>query len=73
MYPPNGCEGKKEWPELVGSDGQEAKEVIESENAYVVGIILVKGTIVTTDYNCHRVWIYVEKDSGNVVSVPKIG
>nr|ABR17601.1 unknown [Picea sitchensis] len=67
------CRGKQEWPELVGSNAEDAKEVIESENMYVIGIILPKGTIVTTDYNCRRVWIFVESDTANVAYVPKVG
>eukprot|EP01018_Ginkgo_biloba_P023501 Gb_02515 [translate_table: standard] len=67
------CAGKQAWPELYGVDAEQAKQVIESQNVYVIGIILPKGTIVTTDYNCHRVWIFIERDTGNVASVPKVG
>ncbi|KMT10317.1 hypothetical protein BVRB_5g120680 [Beta vulgaris subsp. vulgaris] len=66
------CQGKNEWPELVGKDGHFAAQTIESENCNVEAIVLLVGTAVTKDFRCDRVWVWVDS-YGVVVETPKIG
>ncbi|KAI9087447.1 hypothetical protein K1719_030587 [Acacia pycnantha] len=67
------CKGKDSWPELVGGEGESAKETIERENHWVtIIVIVVVGSSVTNDYRCDRVRIWVNRD-GRVTQVPKIG
>ncbi|TVU11422.1 hypothetical protein EJB05_45008, partial [Eragrostis curvula] len=74
------CRGKMAWPELLGKKGKEAKAVIEKENPYVnQAIYAPQDTIVTDEYCCNRVRIYVDCkntcDYANsvVVQIPKVG
>ncbi|KAL1342061.1 hypothetical protein HN51_028640 [Arachis hypogaea] len=67
-----GCEGKSSWPELVGFEGTVAEARIERENPLVNAIIVPEGSIVTTDYRCDRVWVWINK-AGIVKRVPIIG
>ncbi|KAL4199989.1 hypothetical protein AMTRI_Chr03g54120 [Amborella trichopoda] len=64
--------GKVAWPELVGAKGEKAKEIIERENHRVRAIILKDGSIVTMDYICERVRVWVDDDQ-IVVRVPHVG
>ncbi|KAI3423278.1 uncharacterized protein J3R85_011247 [Psidium guajava] len=66
------CEGKDAWPELVGSNGDAAALKIESENPAVDAVVLREGTIVTTDFRCDRVRVWVDGDR-LVTQVPRIG
>ncbi|KAL5200133.1 hypothetical protein ABZP36_021336 [Zizania latifolia] len=72
--------GKAAWPELLGRKGGEAKAVVERERPDINGAILVpEDAIVTDDYRCNRVRIFVhcktDDDYANAVvsAVPKIG
>ncbi|KAL1294708.1 hypothetical protein HN51_055512 [Arachis hypogaea] len=67
-----GCEGKSSWPELVGVEGTVAEARIERENPLVNAIIVPEGSMVTTDYRCDRVWVWINK-AGIVKRVPIIG
>ncbi|KAM5550235.1 hypothetical protein ABKV19_027645 [Rosa sericea] len=66
------CEGKDSWPELLGAEGTVAKATIESENSLVEAVIVLEGTIVTGDFRCDRVRVWVDTD-GIVTRVPVIG
>ncbi|KAK4586184.1 hypothetical protein RGQ29_023401 [Quercus rubra] len=66
------CEGKNSWPELVGVQGTVAEATIERENPSVDAIIVEDGSVVTTDFRCDRVWVWVRTD-GTVSKVPVIG
>ncbi|KNA21305.1 hypothetical protein SOVF_043910 [Spinacia oleracea] len=67
-----GCKGKKSWPELVGKDGNEAAEIIKSENCFVkLTVVLLEGTPVTKDFRCDRVRVFVDA-CGKVVETPVI-
>ncbi|KAM0937608.1 putative proteinase inhibitor I13, potato inhibitor I [Dioscorea sansibarensis] len=66
------CTGKSSWPELLGVEGEQAVAVIEKENEHVKAIIVEEGSIVTPDFRCDRVWVWVNKE-GVVYQVPKIG
>lgn len=66
--------GKGSWPELVGKHGEVAKGTIERENPNVTARIVVEGEMyVITNYDCFRVWVWVDKDDGTVVRTPIIG
>ncbi|KAF5193067.1 Proteinase inhibitor [Thalictrum thalictroides] len=65
------CQGKREWPELIGYDGEVAARRIEKENPLVNAIVLLEGTPVTKDFRCDRVWVWINKQ-GKVVRTPRI-
>lgn len=68
-----GCAGKKEWPELVGKDGQEAAKIIKEENPCLKEVIVLPdGSQVTQDYRTDRVRIFVDCND-KVVRTPVIG
>lgn len=64
--------GKNSWPELVGRNGEEAAEIIMRENPKVDAIVVKQGSVVTMDFRCDRVWVWVDKH-GNVKLTPHIG
>ncbi|XP_058086547.1 glu S.griseus protease inhibitor-like [Magnolia sinica] len=64
--------GKNSWPELVGVDGQAAATKIERESCHVNAIILLDGTLVTFDFRCDRVRVWVDH-KGKVIREPQIG
>ncbi|KAG5560538.1 hypothetical protein RHGRI_003755 [Rhododendron griersonianum] len=66
------CEGKSSWPELIGVQGETAEATIERENPLVNAQIVVEGTVVITNFDCTRVWVWVD-DDGVVTRVPVIG
>ncbi|XP_009782003.1 glu S.griseus protease inhibitor-like [Nicotiana sylvestris] len=66
------CPGKDAWPELVGENGQTAKETIERENPLVTANVALVGSPGTTDFRCDRVRVFVDRDN-SVVQVPVIG
>lgn len=66
------CVGKSSWPELVGVNGKKAVTIIEKENPNVDAIIVMIGDIVTQDFRCDRVRVWVDK-YGIVGQVPRIG
>ena len=60
------------WYDLVGLDGQEAKDIIQAQFPELTVYVLPWGSIVTADYRTDRVRIYV--DENNIVKVePTIG
>ncbi|KAK1271357.1 hypothetical protein QJS04_geneDACA013097 [Acorus gramineus] len=66
------CQGKNEWPELVGVQGDVAAITIEEENSLVTAMIVKEGTGIPEDFRCNRVWVWVD-ESGCVTQVPRIG
>ncbi|KAL1367485.1 proteinase inhibitor [Arachis duranensis] len=66
------CPAKNSWPELMGTKGEKAAERIEEENPNVRAIVVLAGTVVTMDYRCDRVWVWVNKH-GLVIRVPRRG
>ncbi|KAH7665681.1 Proteinase inhibitor I13 potato inhibitor I protein [Dioscorea alata] len=66
------CAGKSCWPELLGVKGEKAVTTIEEDNDQVKAIIVEDGSVVTKDFRCDRVWVWVNKE-GVVIQVPKIG
>ncbi|KAG9152054.1 hypothetical protein Leryth_025873 [Lithospermum erythrorhizon] len=66
------CEGKSSWPELVGTEGNYAKQVIERENCLVTAVLVPEGSSVTLDFRCDRVRVWVNQN--NIVTrAPFIG
>ncbi|KAL5712234.1 hypothetical protein ACHQM5_014425 [Ranunculus cassubicifolius] len=66
------CQGKTQWPELLGMDGGVAAAIIERENPRVNSIILPERTGSTPgDFRCDRVVVWVGK-RGRVVRVPQV-
>ncbi|THG00270.1 hypothetical protein TEA_026296 [Camellia sinensis var. sinensis] len=66
------CISKSSWPELLGAKGETAAATIERENPLVNAVIVLEGTIVTKDFLCTRVRVWVD-DCGIVTRVPVIG
>ncbi|MBA0560333.1 hypothetical protein Golob_017237 [Gossypium lobatum] len=63
---------KKSWPELVGTNGESAKETIERENRNVKAVVLLDGSPATMDFRSNRVQVWVD-GNGLVVRAPTIG
>ncbi|KAL1191317.1 Glu S.griseus protease inhibitor [Cardamine amara subsp. amara] len=68
------CEdsGKSSWPELMGTKGEYAKEVIERENPKMKAVIILQGTIMLAVIIPTRVIVWVN-DCGIVVVTPVNG
>ncbi|TKY52712.1 Proteinase inhibitor [Spatholobus suberectus] len=66
------CQGKSSWPEVVGTNGEVAAVKIERENENVHTKLVTEGSMVTMDFWCNRVWVWVD-ENGVVTRVPKIG
>ncbi|KNA20996.1 hypothetical protein SOVF_047470 [Spinacia oleracea] len=68
-----GCQGKKSWPELIGKDGEDAAEIIKSENCFVkLTVVVPEGSLTIFDFRCDRVFIFVDSCK-KVVHTPSIG
>ncbi|WZZ53711.1 hypothetical protein YC2023_053818 [Brassica napus] len=68
------CPGKTSWLELVGTNGDYAASVIESQNSRVKAVVILDGSPVTADFRCDRVWVRVDKEvEGIVVKTPTVG
>ncbi|CAI0424254.1 unnamed protein product [Linum tenue] len=67
------CRGKTTWPELLGAAGREAADTIERENPNVNAVIVLDSpeTVVTGDFRCDRVRVWVDTN-GIVTRVPII-
>ncbi|TXG72222.1 hypothetical protein EZV62_000801 [Acer yangbiense] len=66
------CGGKGSWPELLGAQGVAAAATIERENPLVSVEFVPEGSLVTTDFVCNRVRVWVNTD-GIVIQTPRIG
>ncbi|PIA45265.1 hypothetical protein AQUCO_01700658v1 [Aquilegia coerulea] len=64
--------GKETWPELLGVPGKVAVKIINKENPKVSVSIVEEGMMVTMDFRCDRVRVWVDK-KGFVKEVPRIG
>lgn len=64
--------GKTEWPELVGKDATEAKELLEKETSLNV-FLVPTGSAVTMDYRTNRVRISFDPANNKVVKAPRVG
>ncbi|KAE8692205.1 Cytochrome P450 94A1 [Hibiscus syriacus] len=67
-----GGAGKSSWPELVGINGQVAAHIIAKENPKVSVQIVKEGMMVTMDFRCDRVRVWVDKYQ-IVKTTPHIG
>ncbi|KAI4311309.1 hypothetical protein MLD38_036215 [Melastoma candidum] len=67
------CDGKKtSWPELLHKDWFTAVNTIASENSLVSAVVVPENSVVTDDFICARVRVWVDKE-GKVTMVPKVG
>lgn len=64
--------GKERWPELLWVAGEVAVGVIMRENPKVRAMTVKEGMMVTADFRCDRVRVWLDK-YGLVKSVPQIG
>jgi hypothetical protein len=64
--------GKESWPELVGINGDAAVQIIIGENSRVSASTVPEDAVVTTDFRCDRVRVFVDKQD-IVTRVPNIG
>lgn len=62
----------KEWPQLVGKKGEEAKTEIENEDSSLKVQLIPADCGVTADFRTDRVRIFVDAD-GNVAKPPRVG
>lgn len=63
---------KISWPELLGIEGEVAVAIIKKENPNVNVISLPVGSITILDFNCNRVWLFLDAN-GFVASIPNLG
>ncbi|CAF1059388.1 unnamed protein product [Adineta ricciae] len=64
-------EKKHQWPELLGTNGQEAVNIIKKETGFSQVVAIRAGSMVTMDYRNDRVRVYVDKN-GIVTRTPII-
>jgi hypothetical protein len=65
---------KREWPELVGTDGNVAARTIQGENPSIEQVtVLPQDAMVTMDYVPTRVRIFVNEDNNKVARTPRTG
>lgn len=64
--------GKTEWPELVGKDANEAKELLEKETSFSI-FLVPTGSAVTMDYRTNRVRVSFNPTDNKVVKAPRVG
>ncbi|WP_046471788.1 serine protease inhibitor [Allosalinactinospora lopnorensis] len=70
------CEGKQNWPELVGTNAEKAKRTIEAENPRVTAVIISENALVTSDFRCDRVRVHTEAEDDRTTTVartPRVG
>ncbi|CAD8109331.1 unnamed protein product [Paramecium sonneborni] len=63
---------KKEWPETVGKNVDEAKQLILADDANIQVQVLIEGSMTTRDFRINRVRIF-HNDQNIVVSIPRRG
>ncbi|KAF6175044.1 hypothetical protein GIB67_039592 [Kingdonia uniflora] len=63
---------KSTWPELLGKWGEVAVNTIRMENHYLHVVTVADGMIVTMEYRCDRVRVWLDK-KGYVKQIPMIG
>lgn len=64
--------GKSSWPELLGVHGEVAAAIISRNNPNLGVQIVKEGMMVTQDFRCDRVRVWVNK-FGIVTLVPRLG
>lgn len=63
---------KKQWPELVGKDATEAKELLEKETNHDV-FLVPTGSAVTMDFRTNRIRVSFDPATNKVVKAPRVG
>ncbi|KAG5253106.1 inhibitor of trypsin and hageman factor [Salix suchowensis] len=66
------CQGKSSWPELLGAQARVAVVTIETQNPNVDTQVVLEGTIVTGEFSCTRVRVWIDRNRV-VTRVPMIG
>ncbi|XP_020550602.1 protease inhibitor HPI-like [Sesamum indicum] len=66
------CQGKSEWPELVGTCGEVAAKTIQEENSVYAIIVPPSQTWIPGNFSCGRVFVFVD-EKGIVTRVPRVG
>lgn len=56
----------------MGTYGQAAEAIIERQNTKVNAIVVEEGSVVSTDFRCDRVRVWVD-GNGIVTQVPRVG
>ena len=66
---------RRQWPELVGTDGEAARRAVEESRPDLLGkVSLVRaGSVVTADHDPFRVRVFVDPAEGRVVRPPRVG
>ncbi len=64
--------GSRTWPDLVGKDADEAKNIILAESPYLLVQILPEHAMVTMDYNIRRIRLFCNSER-KVTKVPGVG
>ncbi|KAL2510780.1 Serine protease inhibitor [Abeliophyllum distichum] len=62
--------GKSTWPELLGVQGQVAVGVIARENKKVSVGTVKEGMMVTADFRCDRVRVWLDNREGDMADCP---
>nr|pir chymotrypsin inhibitor I chain D - potato [Solanum tuberosum] len=80
------CNGKLQWPELIGVPTKLAKGIIEKQNSLITNVQILKNgspvtldilgnvvdiPVVGMDYRCNRVRLF-DNILGNVVQIPRV-
>ncbi|KAK4253546.1 hypothetical protein QN277_010205 [Acacia crassicarpa] len=60
------------WPETVGMPTTPALNLINKSNPLVTVIALPKGSAVSPDFCCNRVYVFIDTN-GNVCATPQVG
>ncbi|XVE68856.1 hypothetical protein DITRI_Ditri09bG0103300 [Diplodiscus trichospermus] len=61
------CQGKRSWPELLRTKGEEAATTIGKENPNVNAVIVTRKTVVLPVFLCTRVLVLV--DTNGIVTM----
>ncbi len=64
---------KSSWPELVGTNVDEAIEIIKKQNSQLNVIKLKQGSPVTRDFRFDRVRVFYNEIDDNVCNAPSCG
>ncbi|CAF3497216.1 unnamed protein product [Rotaria sp. Silwood1] len=62
---------KTQWPELIGTNGEDAVKIIKQETGFSSVMTIEEGSPITLDYRTDRVRVFVDK-KGIVKSAPNI-
>lgn len=64
--------GRNSWPELEGTDAENARSVITNDHYGANVVVLPQGSPITRDFRLDRVRVFVDGNN-KVVGVPRCG